>query len=68
MKVTTQGISDFSNIEAFIAVRDGDRLLETVAIISVLDLSEEHKQLIQAVIQAHIESLGLNDTFKLLSR
>lgn len=67
MKLIAQGISEFSNLETFIAVKDGDRLLETVATIAVLDLSEEHKQLIQTVIQAHLESLSLNDTFELLS-
>lgn len=68
MNITTQGISDFDNLTTFVTVRDNDKQLDTVALISIANLSTAHKQAIEDILRAHIASLSISDTFKLLAK
>lgn len=68
MEITTCGLSDFDNLSVFLNVRDGDKRLDTLALISLIDLSLDHKAKIENILKEHIDGLGLYDTLKLLSK
>jgi hypothetical protein len=68
MNITTQGISNFDHLSVFVTVRDNEKQLDTVAIISIANLSIAHKQAIEDIMKAHIASLSISSTFKLLAK